>query len=366
MLLFALRACGSPENPLPPGQSASEVRVTFCDKAEKTRLVRVGIGGANNVGETEVLSATCVDNGKPMGCTFSNVTPGAYRVQDGLSSALVYAGPAPSPAGDVVVELACQAECVHTLKITADPLCGGAQVASEAPAPAPATPDAAAAAPLTGTVRVYTAEPAQIASAIGEYPWTAGTDLTIGPMMCSKLIAEVDVPGCATRIFQLPPREVKNVHTLAVGPVRTVELKVSGPDGAGIANAYVSDDALRTTHTDAAGALRLARPKDAPSSIWVQAPGFAGGLFAVPADGPMNVTLAPAHEVAVTCTQGEAPCTGPTVVVGTGVNERACAAKTSSAWTCLAADGESVWARQGSATSARQPVAGKTEINVAM
>ena len=106
MLLFALLACGSPENPLPPGQSASEVRVTFCDKAEKTRLVRVGIGGANNVGETEVLSATCVDNGKPMGCTFSNVTPGAYRVQDGLSSALVYAGPAPSPAGDVVVELA--------------------------------------------------------------------------------------------------------------------------------------------------------------------------------------------------------------------------------------------------------------------
>jgi hypothetical protein len=342
------------------------VRVTFCDKAEKTRLVRVGIGGANNVGETEVLDNTCVDNGKPMGCTFSNVTPGAYRIQDGLSSALVYAGPAPSPAGDVVVELACQAECVHTLKITADPLCGGAQAAPEAPAPNPATPDAAAAAPLTGTVRVYTAEPAPIASTIGEYPWTAGTDVKIGPMMCSKLVAEVDVPGCATQIFQLQPREAKNVHTLAVAPVRTVDLKVSGPDGARIANAYVSDDALRTTHTDATGALKLARRKDAPSSIWVQATGFAGGLFAVPAEGPMSVTLSPAHEVSVTCVQGSAPCAGPIVVVGTGVNERACAAKTSSSWTCLAADGEAVWARQGSATSQRQPVAGQKELQVTM
>lgn len=362
MLLFALLACGGPESQLAPGQSASEVRVTFCDKAEKTRLVRVGIGGSNNVGETEVLASACVDNGTPMGCTFTDVTPGAYRVQDGLSSALVYAGPAPSPAGDVVVQLACQAECFHTLTITADPLCAAPPAT---PAPAPGAADAAPA-KLTGTVRVYTAEPAPIASSVGEYPWTAGADVTIGPMMCSKLVAEIDIPGCGTQIFKLHPKEMKNAYALAVAPARAVSLKVTDPDGAGIANAYVSDDAVRTAHTDANGALQLTRQPGAPSTIWVQAPGFAGASFAVPAEGPMQVALAPAHEVSVTCMQGGAPCAGPIIVVGTGVNERSCTTKTSSSWTCLAADNESVWARQGSTTSPRQAVAGKDKLIVAM
>jgi hypothetical protein len=185
-------------------------------------------------------------------------------------------------------------------------------------------------------------------------------------MMCSKLVAEVDIPGCGTQIFQLQPKEMKNTYALAVAPARAVGLKVTGPDGAGIANAYVSDDAVRTVHTDASGALQLARQPGAPSTIWVQAPGYAGALFPVPAEGPMQVTLAPAHEVAVTCTQGDAPCAGPIVVVGTGVNERSCAAKTSSSWTCLAAESEFVWARQGSATSTRQAVAGKDKLIVAM
>lgn len=350
ILLSLLVACGPSAPPLPPGQTASEIRVTFCDKAEKTRLVRVGIGGANNIGETEVLPDACVDNGRPLGCTFANVTPGTYRVQDGLSSALVYAGPAPSPAGDAVVELACQAECTHTLTVTADPRCA-------------ASPDAPS---TTGTVRVYTAEPAPIATEVGTYPWTAGTDIALTTMMCTRLVAEVDVPGCATNRFPLTPAEAKNRHALKVEPLRDVALTVNDAAGKPVAGAYVSDDTFRTAHTDARGNLTLHRRADAPSGIWVQATGFAGGLFPVPADGPMTVTLAPTHPVTVRCTEANAPCAGPAVFVGSAVSPRGCVARNAAEWTCDAADTESVWARKGTAVSPKVPVSGTAPLTVAL
>lgn len=351
ILLSLLVACAPDAPPLPPGQTSSEVRVTFCDKAEKTRLVRVGIGGANNLGETEILSNACVDNGRPLGCTFSNVPPGTYRVQDGLSSALVYAGPAPSPAGDAVVELACQAECTHTLTITADPACGA----------------------TTGTVRVYTAEPAPIATEVGTYPWTAGTDITLTTMMCARLVAEVDVPGadangsgCATNLFPLTPAQAKNRHALTVTPLRDVALTVSDAAGKPIPGAYVADDTFRTAYADAQGALTLHRPADAPSTVWVQAKGYAGGLYTVPADGPMAVTLAPTHAVEVRCTESNAPCAGPGVFVGTRASQRGCVARTASEWSCEAAEGESVWARKGASISPKVPVAGVGPLAVAL
>lgn len=344
ILLSLLAACAPDAPPLPPGQTASEVRVTFCDKAEKTRLVRVGIGGANNIGETEILPNTCVDNGRPLGCTFANVPPGTYRVQDGLSSALVYAGPAPSPAGDAVVELACQAECTHALTITADPACGA----------------------TSGTVRVYTAEPASIATEVGTYPWTAGTDVTLSTMMCARLVAEVDAPGCATNLFPLTPTQARNHHALTVKPLRDVALTVSDAAGKPIADAYVSDDTFRTAHTDAQGALTLHRPADALSTVWVQAKGYAGALYSVPAEGPMAVTLAPTRPVEVRCTESNAPCAGPGVFVGAGASQRGCVAKTASEWTCEAAEGESVWARKGAAVSPKVPVAGAGPLTVAL
>lgn len=329
--------------------------VTYCDKAENTRLVRVGIGGDNNIGETEVIPLACEDNGKPMGCAFTGVKPGTYRVVDGLWSAIVYAGPVPSPAGDTHVEMACQRACVDMVSFTSE-LCG-----------------------TSGKVRVYTADPAPIATRISEYDWAVGTPLKVGPTTCGQLIAEVDTPNCGTLVQGIQPTGMRSEIKLVLDTPQLVDLAVTDADGKAIPGAYVSDDAFRTEHADEQGKLSLRRVRGAPSMIWVQASGFGGGLFEVPPAAsptvpdvtppqtiPMVVVLKPTHPVTVTCEQSGAPCAGPVVVVGEGMAARGCEATTASEWQCDATDDDAAWARQGTAVSPRVKVQGKGAVTVVM
>ncbi len=345
--LLLLLACGSNGPPPDADQALANISVTFCDKAGNTHLVRVGLGGENNIGETEAVPIACEDNDKALGCTFTGVKPGSYRIEDGVWSALVYAGPTPSPTGDAHVEMACQGTCVDNVTVTSEG-CGD-----------------------SGVMHVYTADPAPIATLINDYPWEVGKPVKVGPSTCGRLVAEVETPNCGTLVESIQPTGMINKLGMTLSPPVLVDLAVTDDAGKPIANAYVSDDASRTQHTDASGKLTLRRPKDAPHSIWVQAPGFAGRLFPVPelpaTDGaapPTPVTLSmtaamtPTHPVAVTCTQAGKPCAGPLVEVGIGMDARACEAKNGHEWTCEAAKDESVWARQGTNLSPRVAASG--------
>lgn len=343
-LLAALFACSTP--PSGPVRTTTTITVSYCHKAENTRLVRVGIGGSANTGETEISPIACVDNGKPLGCTFSDVPPGTYRVQDGGFSALVYAGPAPSPAGDARVDLTCQGACVHLVDIASEG-CG-----------------------TSGKMRVYTPDPAPVATMIGEYDWAVGTPVKVVKAPCGRLVAEIDDPTCGTTVASFSAAAIQNFPKIKLEPLDHVELTVVDAAGTPIPNAYVSDDGLRTQHTDASGHLTLARNRDAPTSIWVQAPGFGGGLFMVPVPDsapqpPMTVTLLPTRPVTVLCKQGALPCSGPLVVVGLGPDSRNCDARSAGEWECQATEKDSVWARQDTTLTPRVKVAGQTTVTVA-
>ncbi len=344
LLLATLLACSTP--PEGPVRTKSTISVSYCDKAENTRLVRVGIGGSNNTGETEVVPIACEDNGTPLGCAFSDVSPGTYRVQDGKFSALVYAGPAPSPAGDARVDLTCQGACVHLVDVTSEG-CGTA-----------------------GKMRVYTPDPAPVATLIGEYDWAVGSPTKIVKAPCGQLVAEIDDPTCGTTVASFTATAIQNFPKVKLEPLERLDLTVVDASGKPIPSAYVSDDGLRTQHTDASGHLTLARRKDAPSSIWVQAPGFGGGLFMVPVPDsatqpPMTVTLSPTHPVTVLCKQGAAACAGALVVVGLGPDSRNCDARSPGEWECQATGKDSVWAHLDTNQTPRVKVAGQANVTVA-
>ena len=341
--LLTLLACGGEgSTPAGPTSVTSKITVGFCDKAENTRLVRVGIGGSANTGETEVLPLRCEPTEVSMGCVFQDVSPGTYRVQNGAYSALVYAGPAPSPSGDVRVELACQAGCKHDVSFTAE---GCA---------------------TSGAMRVYSADPAPVATLVFEGTWAVGAPTTIDLVACTRLIAELDAEGCGTTVVAIASETVQSSPTLAVKPQAAVDVRIVDPDGKPIPNAYLSDDALRTTHTGPEGAIQLFRPANAPSSIWVQAPGFGGRMAKLEPDGAATtITLLPTRPVKVTCTQAGQACAGPIVYVGDGMDARTCEAKTAADWVCDATAGDSVWARFDTKTGARVKVEGDAA-NVAL
>lgn len=344
--LLALLGCATAPQGSGPPPTATTITVGFCDKAENTRLVRVGVGGANNTGETETTSIACEENGKPLGCVFHDVPPGTYRVQDGPFSAMVYAGPAPSPAGDARVELTCQGACVHLLTVESNG-CG-----------------------TSGKMRVYTPDPAPVATQIGEYDWAVGSPTKVVKTPCGKLVAEIDDATCGTTVFAWSASAIQTFPKATLTPRTTLQLAVKDAAGKPIPGAYVSDDGLRTTHTDEAGTLTLSRAANAPGSIWVQAAGFGGRLFPVPepVDGvqpPMSVTLLPTHPVSVSCKQGAAPCSGPVVVVGVGPDYRNCDARSAGDWVCQATDEDSAWARLDTTLTPRVKLAGQEKVVVA-
>lgn len=352
-MVIWLVACTDPV--APENASKPDIHVTFCDKAESLRLARVGIGGANTLGGAELIAASCESNEHPLGCTFRDVQAGTYLVQDvptpgsvanvtskPLSwSALVYAGPSPGPQGDVHVTLACQSNCGHTIEI-ANQGCAG-----------------------KGSLTVYSAEPAAVATKLAEASWVAGADGAFGPFVpigettCNPLVAEIVDETCGATILPMTATSMRMGHKVTLTPPTDVSLSVRDAAGTPLV-AEVIDAPFRSLKTDAKGALTLRRTKGADATIWVHAPGHAGGLFSVPAEGPMTVTLLPTRSVSVTCSQGGVPCAGPLVYVGAGLSQRVCESESAAFWRCDAAEGDAVWARQGQATGKRVDVTGST------